>query len=99
MSIERRVDEMQTRIATTCSPPVPILSGQVAGMTSSETDYRRDRLAAEAAEERLAAAARDDGPAPRDSLRQRVGHALMAAGRAIHGMEPESAPRQSLRPR
>jgi hypothetical protein len=100
MHIERRVDEMRTRTTATCSPPVPILSGQVAGMTSSETDYRRGRLAVEAAQERLAEEARHDGPAsPRDGLRQHIGHAVMALGHAIHGMEPEPGPRRSLRPR
>jgi hypothetical protein len=54
----------------------------------AEIDYRINRLQAEAASERLAG--------PRDGLRQHLGHALMALGRAIHGIEAEHAVRPAL---
>lgn len=54
----------------------------------AEIDYRISRLQAEAAIERLAG--------PRDGLRQHLGHALMALGRAIHGLEAEHAARPAL---
>jgi hypothetical protein len=57
-------------------------------VTCAEIDYRIQRLQAEAASERLAG--------PRDGIRQHVGHALMALGRAIHGLEEERAARPAL---
>jgi hypothetical protein len=65
-----------------------IFTGAGMTTTSHEIDYRMWRLAAEADEERLAG--------PRDGVRQHVGHALMALGRAIHGIEAEPAPRPAL---
>jgi len=55
---------------------------------SAEIDYRTGRFQAEAAGERLAG--------PRDGIRQHLGHALMALGRAIHGIEAEHAARPAL---
>lgn len=55
---------------------------------SAEIDYRARRLEAEAARERLAG--------HRDGVRQHLGHALMALGRAIHGIEAERAARPAL---
>ena len=49
------------------------------------------RRAGEAHTERLAGA--------REGPRQHVGHALMALGRAIHGIERERAGRPALDPR
>ncbi len=54
----------------------------------AEIDYRIGRLLDEAANERLAPR--------RDGVRQRVGHALMALGQAIHGIEPEQTERRLL---
>jgi hypothetical protein len=53
-----------------------------------EIDFRMRRLEAETCRERLAG--------PRDGIRQHVGHALMALGRAIHGIEPEHTSRPAL---
>jgi hypothetical protein len=53
-----------------------------------EIDFRMRRLEAEADRERLAG--------PREGLRQHLGHALMALGRAIHGIESEHARRPAL---
>jgi hypothetical protein len=60
------------------------------GMTTmcSEIDFRMRRLEAEANCERLAG--------PRDGIRQHLGHALIALGRAIHGIETENATRPEL---
>ncbi len=55
---------------------------------STEIDFRMRRLEAEADRQRLAVR--------RDGIRQHVGHALMALGRAIHGMEPERTGRPAL---
>jgi len=65
-----------------------IFSGE--GMTTMghEIDFRMRRLAAEAARERLAG--------PRDGVRQHLGHALMALGHAIHGLELEQAGRPAM---
>jgi len=65
-----------------------IFTGAGMTTTSHEIDYRMRRLAVEADEERLAV--------PRDDIRQHLGHALMALGRAIHGIESEPAPRPAL---
>ena len=57
-------------------------------VTCAEIEYRIGRLLDEAADERLVG--------PRDGLRQHVGLALMALGRAIHGIEPEHGGRRVL---
>ena len=57
----------------------------------AEIEYRIKRLQDEAASERLAG--------PRDGLRQHLGHAFMAVGRAIHGIEPERATRPAFHAR
>ena len=88
MTIERRDDEMQTKERLGASPTVATI--RVEGMTtmSHEIDFRMRRLKAEADQERLAG--------PRDGFRQHLGHALMALGRAIHGIETEHARRPVL---
>ncbi len=53
-----------------------------------QLDDRTRRLQDEAARERVAG--------PREGLRQHVGHALIAVGRAIHGLEPEPGQRTVL---
>jgi hypothetical protein len=72
---------MQTPNGSGVVPARTIFTGE--GMTTmcDEIDFRMQRLAGEADRERLAG--------PRDGLRQQLGHALMALGRAIHGVEPE----------
>jgi hypothetical protein len=80
---------MQTKGRIGASPTATTsFTGQ--GMTTmcTEIDFRMRRLEAEADRERLAG--------PREGLRQHLGHALMALGRAIHGIEPERAPRPAL---
>jgi hypothetical protein len=58
-------------------------------MACYEVEYRMRRLLDEAASERLAAG--------RDGIRQHLGHALIALGRAIHGVEAEHTARPALR--
>lgn len=55
---------------------------------SHEIEFRMRRLEAEADRERLAAR--------RDGVRHHLGHALMALGRAIHGIEAERPTRHAL---
>jgi hypothetical protein len=89
MCIELKDDDMQTRDRFGApSTTSTTLAGE--GMTTmcSEIDFRMRRLEAEAYRERLAG--------PRDGLRQHLGHALMALGRAIHGVEPQHASRPAL---
>jgi hypothetical protein len=91
MSIEQGDDEMRTRARFGVTPAGAIFSGDGTTTMTDEVDFRMRRLEAEAARERLAG--------PRDGLRQHVGHALMALGRAIHGVEPESVSRPALHTR
>ncbi len=82
---------MQTK-ARTGGPPAltTIYLGEGTTM-SSEIDFRMRRLEAEASAERLVG--------HRHGLRQAFGHAVMALGRAIHGIEPEPACRPALHAR
>lgn len=79
---------MQTTNRPTLPPAGSIFTGE--GMTAmrDEIDFRMQRLQAEAASERLAT--------PHEGLRQHVGHALMAVGRFVHGLEPEQGGRPAL---
>lgn len=80
---------MQTKDSLGASPTATIIfTGGGLTTMSNEIDFRMRRLAAEADRERLAGR--------REGVRQRLGHALMALGRAIHGLEPEHAARRSL---
>jgi len=54
----------------------------------NEVDFRMQRLQAEADRERLAG--------KRDGIRQQVGHALIALGLAIHGVEAKHVARPAL---
>ena len=65
-----------------------IFTGEGMNAMGHEIDFRMRRLEAEAGRERLAI--------PRDGIRQHVGHALMALGRAIHGIETEHVSRTAL---
>lgn len=89
MTIERRDDEMQTKDRFGASPTaITIFTGEGTATMGHEIDFRRQRLEAEAGRERLAAG--------REGVRQRLGHALMALGRAIHGIEANHAARPAL---
>jgi hypothetical protein len=89
MTIERRDDTMQTSHGLGPSPTrTVIFTGESMNVTGHEIDFRMRRLQAEARRERLAV--------QRDGVRQHVGHALMAMGRAIHGIEPEQVSRPVL---
>jgi hypothetical protein len=89
MIIERRDDEMQPRDGLSPSPSrTKIFTGEGMNAMGHEIDFRMRRLEAEAGRERLAI--------PRDGIRQHVGHALMALGRAIHGIETERVSRTAL---
>lgn len=80
--IEQGDDEMHTTSGLLASTGMVIFSGE-GSVTTTEIDYRMGHLAGQAARERLAG--------PREGVRQAVGHALIALGRAIHGLEPERA--------
>ncbi len=90
MSIERGNDEMQTtkkdRGQTT-----RIFTGEAGSLLGDAVDVRARRLLAEAVHERQAG--------HRHGLRHRLGHALIALGRSIHGMEPEHATRSAVHSR
>ncbi len=77
---------MQTRTGPSVVPADSIFTGEGSAM-ADEIEYRMRRLADEAGRERMTG--------PPEGLRQHVGHALMALGRAIHGLEPEQASRQA----
>ena len=65
-----------------------IFTGEGMNAMGHEIDFRMRRLEAEAGRERLAVR--------RDGIRQHVGHALMALGRVIHGIESEPVSRRAL---
>jgi hypothetical protein len=89
MIIERRDDEMHLNDGLSSSPTrTAIFTGEGMNAMGHEIDFRMRRLAAEAGRERLAVR--------RDGVRQHVGHALMALGRAIHGIETEHVSRPAL---
>jgi len=90
MVIEQGDDEMYTKTTSGLTPAGSIFTGEGSAMLD-EIEFRMHRLAGEARRERLAG--------PRDGLRQRLGHALMALGHAIHGLEPEQHGRPALGPR
>jgi len=80
---------MQTKDPRGASPTLTIIfTGAGMTTTSHEIDFRMRHLEAAAAGERLAG--------PRDGLRQHLGHALMALGRAIHGIETDRSGRPAL---
>jgi hypothetical protein len=80
---------MQTTIGHGITPAGSIFTGEGSAV-SDEIAFRMRRLACEAHGERLAGS--------RDGLRHHVGHALIALGRAIHGIEPEHGARSAGRP-
>jgi hypothetical protein len=87
---------MQTTNRRGASPTTPmstltLYAGDGMHTTGAEIDFRMERLAAEAERERAVG--------PRHGLRGRVGHALIALGREIHGLETEPAARPALRAR
>ena len=88
MKIEQKEDEMQTLAGSMITPAGAIFSGEATAM-HQEIGHRMSRLLDEARRERLAA-----GHA---GLRQSVGHAIIALGRAIHGLEPEPRSRTAIR--
>jgi len=65
-----------------------IFTGEGMNAMGHEIDFRMRRLAAEADRERLTVR--------KDGIRQHVGHALMALGRTIHGIETEHVSRPAL---
>lgn len=79
---------MQTKTTSGVAPAGRLLTVEGTIM-DYEVDYRMRRLGDEARRERLAG--------PREGVRQHVGHALMALGRAVHGLEPER-PARAARP-
>ena len=81
---------MQTTSRPGIAPARSIFTGEGSAI-SDEIDFRMRRRAGEAHTERLAGS--------REGPRQHVGHALMALGRAIHGIERERAGRPALDPR
>ena len=81
---------MQTKDRSGIAPAGSIFTGEGAAV-ADEIGFRMRRLASERDHERLAG--------EREGLRQHLGHALMALGRAIHGLEPEQTGRPALGPR
>jgi hypothetical protein len=79
---------METMTRWGVVPAGSIFTGEGVSVMNDEVEFRMRRLAVEAHRERLAG--------PRDGLRQQIGHALVALGRAIHGIEPESTGRPVL---
>ena len=65
-----------------------IFTGEGMNAMGHEIDFRMRRLETEAGRERLVVR--------RDGVRQHVGHALMALGRVIHGIESEPVSRRAL---
>ncbi|HSW41199.1 MAG TPA: hypothetical protein VLM76_01675 [Patescibacteria group bacterium] len=89
MIIERRDDAMHTKGRLGASPTAAAVSvGEGLTTMSNEIDFRMRRLLIEAERERLAGR--------REGVRQHLGHALMALGRAIHGIEVEHPARPAL---
>lgn len=78
---------METRVGLGGSPAMNVFSSDET-VLRLVVDERAARLRADAAAERLAG--------PREGMRQHLGHALMALGRAIHGLEPEQPARPAL---
>jgi hypothetical protein len=81
---------MQPTMRSGVTPAGSIFTGE-ASAAAGEIEFRMARLACEAGAERRAV--------PRDGLRRRIGRALMALGRVVHGLEPEQTGRPALRPR
>lgn len=80
---------MQTKGRLGASPTdATSFRGEGMNAMSHEIEFRMRRLQGEAERERLAPR--------RDGLRHRLGHALMALGQTIHGIEAERPARQSL---
>jgi hypothetical protein len=89
MIIERMDDEMQTKGRFGVPPAATaIFTGEGMSTMGHEIDFRMRRLEVEASRERLAW--------KRDGVRQQLGHALMALGRAIHGIEADGSGRPAL---
>jgi hypothetical protein len=89
MIIDRRDDEMHPTDGLRQTPTrTAIFTGEGMNAMGHEIDFRMRRLEAEARHERLAS--------PRHGIRQHIGHAFMALGRSIHGIETEHASRPAL---
>ena len=95
--IEQGEDTMQThlrsdRLRTTTTSTMARDTGDGMRATGAEAAFRSERL--------LAEAARDHAVEPRPGLRRhvrhQVGHAIVAIGRAIHGLEVEPPARRAL---
>jgi hypothetical protein len=91
--IEQGADQMQTnlrsdQLRTTATSTMPLYVGDGMRATGAEADFRASRL--------LAEAARDHAVQHGPGLRHRVGHAIIAIGRAIHGLEVEAPARPAL---
>lgn len=76
------------QLRTTTTSTIALYAGDGMRATGAEADFRAQRL--------LAEAARDHAGERRPGLRHHVGHAIIAIGRAIHGLEVESPARPAL---
>jgi hypothetical protein len=95
MDIERRDDKMQTNGGLSAPlAATPILMGEGTNTMSSEIEFRMRRLEGEADRARLGG--RHEGISWRRAIREPLGHALMALGRAIHGIDAEPSSRPAL---
>jgi hypothetical protein len=87
MQTNRRSDQLRTTTTSTMA----LYVGDGMRATGAEADYHAGRL--------LAEAARDHAGEHRPGLRHHVGHAVIAIGRAIHGLDVEPPARPALDPR
>ena len=93
MNIEQGGDEMHTYVQpnaprTTTTSTMALYAGDGMRAAGAEVDFHANRLLVEAAQ--VHAAPRRDG------MRQVLGHAIIAIGRAIHGLEVEPPARRAL---
>jgi hypothetical protein len=76
------------QLGTAPTSTLALYAGDGMRATGAEAEFRAQRL--------LAEAARDHDGEPRPGLRHHVGHAIIAIGRAIHGLEVEAPARPAL---
>ena len=93
MTIEQGGDEMQTYFRpdtprTTTTSTLALYTGDGMRASGAEVDFHANRLLVEAAQQHAAPR--------REGMRQALGHAIIAIGNAIHGLEPEPPARRAL---
>lgn len=84
MQTNLRSDQLRTPATSTMA----LYVGDGMRAAGAEADFRAGRL--------LAEAAREHATERRPGLRHHLGHAIIAIGRAIHGLEVEAPARPAL---